>query len=87
MSIQDQFVEAQGKLKTLPAQDNEVLLNLYALYKQSTEGDVSGNKPGMFDIVKKAKYEAWASRKGLSKESAMAEYVKLVSTLVEEAAK
>jgi acyl-CoA-binding protein len=37
---------------------------LYALYKQGADGDVSGAKPGFFDFVGTAKYEAWAKLKG-----------------------
>lgn len=87
MSIQEKFEDAQVRLKTLPAQPNDVLLNLYALFKQSTEGDVSGKKPGMLDIVKKAKYEAWAARQGMTQDQAKEEYIKLVDTLQAEAGK
>ena len=54
---------------------------LYALYKQTTEGDVSGERPGGFDFKAIAKYDAWAEIKGKSKEDAMKEYVSLVDRL------
>ena len=60
---------------------NETLLQLYSLYKQSTDGDVNGESPNMFDFVAKAKYEAWAGLKGKSSEEAMEEYVELVNKL------
>ena len=60
---------------------NEELLQLYALYKQATEGDVSGDKPGAFDFKALFKYEAWAAVKGKSKEQAMQDYISLVNTL------
>lgn len=82
MNIQDQFSAAQDKVKTLPAQSNDVLLQLYSLFKQATVGDASGGKkPGMFDLVGKAKFEAWETKKGLSKEAAMKAYVELVEGL------
>ena len=57
---------------------NEDLLQLYALYKQATEGDVSGDKPGFFDFVGTAKYEAWAAVAGTTRDDAMRRYIELV---------
>ena len=57
---------------------NDLKLRLYANYKQATEGDVAGDKPGAFDFVNRAKYEAWAKLKGTPTEKAMEDYVKLV---------
>ncbi len=61
--------------------DNDALLRLYALYKQGSEGDVSGPKPGFFDFVGTAKYEAWAKLKGTAQDDAMRKYVDLVKKL------
>ena len=61
--------------------DNETLLRLYALYKQGSEGDVKGDKPGFFDFVGTAKYEAWAKLKGTAPEDAQKKYVDLVKKL------
>jgi acyl-CoA-binding protein len=61
--------------------DNDTLLRLYALYKQGLEGDVSGPKPGFFDFVGTAKYEAWAKLKGMPQEQAMQQYIDLVKKL------
>ena len=61
--------------------DNETLLRLYGLYKQGAEGDVSGPKPGFFDFVGTAKYEAWAKLKGSGQQEAMQQYVDLVKKL------
>ena len=55
---------------------NDLKLRLYAHYKQATEGDVAGDKPGFTDFVNRAKYEAWAKLKGTSPEQAMAAYIK-----------
>jgi diazepam-binding inhibitor (GABA receptor modulating acyl-CoA-binding protein) len=57
------------------------LLDLYALFKQATEGDVTGERPGGFDFKAIAKFDAWASRKGTDKEQAMQQYIELVEKL------
>ena len=59
-------------------------LKLYANYKQATEGDVSGDRPGFTDFVNRAKYDAWAKLKGISPEDAMKAYVKLVERVTRE---
>lgn len=61
--------------------DNDVLLKLYGLYKQGAEGDVSGPKPGFFDFVGSAKYEAWEKLKGMKQDEAMKKYIVQVRTL------
>jgi diazepam-binding inhibitor (GABA receptor modulator, acyl-CoA-binding protein) len=67
------------RLKSRPSNDN--LLQLYALYKQATEGDVKGSRPGFLDLTGRAKYDAWATRKGLTNDKAMQAYVDLVEKL------
>jgi acyl-CoA-binding protein len=57
------------------------MLDLYGLYKQATEGDDSGSRPGMFDLKGRAKFDAWAPRKGLSKDDAMKKYIALAVDL------
>jgi carboxylesterase len=61
--------------------DNEGLLGLYALYKQATVGDASGERPGILDVTGRAKYDAWAQRKGMDREAAMLAYAALVAKL------
>lgn len=75
--------EAAGiAVKTLAQPpDNEALLGLYALYKQATLGDATGERPGMMDVTGRAKYDAWAQRKGMTREDAMAGYTALVEKL------
>ena len=63
---------------------NELKLRLYANYKQATEGDVKGDKPGFTDFVNRAKYEAWAKLKGTSADDAMKAYIKLVERVSRE---
>lgn len=72
-------VAASKTLKDRPA--NDVLLRLYALYKQASAGDVEGRRPGFTDMVGRAKYDAWAARKGLGKDDAMSQYIALVDSL------
>jgi acyl-CoA-binding protein len=77
------FDEAQKKVQTLKSRPgNETLLELYGLYKQGTEGDASGKRPGMLDVKGRAKYDAWAVRKGMAKDAAQKAYVELVERLV-----
>lgn len=83
MTVQEQFDDAQKRVKTLSkAPGNDVLLELYAFYKQATEGDVSGSRPGMLDLKGRAKFDAWTGKKGLAKDKAMESYVSLVNRLV-----
>lgn len=78
----ERFQQAADDVTKLPAApDNQTKLKLYALYKQATEGDVSGDKPGMFDFVAGAKYSAWEALKGTSKEQAAQQYIDLVEEL------
>lgn len=82
MEFSTLFNKAVADSKELPAKpSNDTLLQLYSLYKQSTEGDNNSESPNMFDFVAKAKYEAWMSQKGKSKEQAMKEYIELVEKL------
>jgi diazepam-binding inhibitor (GABA receptor modulating acyl-CoA-binding protein) len=80
--LNSRFQQAAADSKQLPKRpDNNTLLKLYALYKQATVGDVSGSRPGGFDMEGKLKYDAWARQKGKAKEAAMQEYVGLVESL------
>ncbi|HSA59395.1 MAG TPA: acyl-CoA-binding protein [bacterium] len=82
MPLKDDFQKASKEvwnLKTKPS--NDELLNLYALYKQATDGDVSGSKPGLLDLKGRAKYKAWTELKGTSKDEAMKKYVAAVKRL------
>lgn len=82
MGIKEDFAKAQKDIKTLDSLDNDSLLHLYSLYKQATQGDASGKRPGMLDMVGRAKYDAWAKVKGISSEEAMKKYVALVKKLL-----
>ena len=67
--LKSAFDQASKDIQTLAERpDNDTLLRLYGLYKQGAEGDVKGDKPGFFDFVGTAKYEAWAKLKGTAQE-------------------
>jgi acyl-CoA-binding protein len=77
-----QFAQALADSKTLTERpDNATLLKLYALYKQATDGDASGKRPGFTDMVGRAKFDAWAEIKGTSTDDAMQQYVSLIEDL------
>ncbi|MEM7281110.1 MAG: acyl-CoA-binding protein [Pseudomonadota bacterium] len=82
MALDDDFGQAQIDAKALSARpSNENLLKLYAYFKQATEGDVQGERPGVFDFVGGAKYDAWSEIKGLTADDAKTAYVELVESL------
>jgi acyl-CoA-binding protein len=83
--LQKQFdAAAAAVLKATKDPGNDMKLRLYAHYKQATEGDVAGDKPGFTDFVNRAKYEAWAKLKGTSRDDAMTGYIKLVERVTRE---
>ena len=83
MTLQERFADAQARVKSLTqAPSTSELLELYALYKQGSVGDVDGKRPGMLDIKGRAKWDAWNGKKGLGREQAMEAYVALVDRLV-----
>jgi acyl-CoA-binding protein len=76
------FDKAVAESKKLPEKpDNATLLKLYSLYKQATDGDVDGKRPGFTDMVGRAKWDAWNEVKGKDKNDAMQEYVDLIESL------
>ena len=83
--VKKQFEAASAAvLKAKKDPGNDLKLKLYANYKQASEGDVSGDRPGFTDFVNRAKYEAWAKLKGTSSEDAMKAYIKLVERVTRE---
>lgn len=82
--LAEEFEKAQADVKTLTKRpSNDDLGFLYAHYKQATEGDVSGSRPGRLNMVARAKYDAWSDVSGLSKDDAMQRYVDKVGELLE----
>jgi diazepam-binding inhibitor (GABA receptor modulating acyl-CoA-binding protein) len=83
MSMAEEFEQAQVDVKKLPQRpSNDVLLRLYALYKQGAQGDASGNRPGAFDLVGRAKHDAWKALAGTTQADAQQKYVALVRDLL-----
>jgi acyl-CoA-binding protein len=81
--LKAQFQQAAKDVMSLSERpDNDTMLRLYALYKQGSEGDVAGPRPGFFDFVGTAKYEAWEKLQGTSSEDAMKKYVDAVKKLL-----
>ena len=78
-SLFDAAVANSKNLSERP--DNATLLKIYALYKQATESDVEGKKPGFGDMVGRAKWDAWNGFKGTDKEGAMQQYIDLIQEL------
>lgn len=81
MSLDDSFQAAADRAQKLDKQSNDTLLQIYALYKQAQEGDVTGKRPGGFDFRGQAKYDAWAKLKGTSQEDAKQQYIDLIDRL------
>jgi diazepam-binding inhibitor (GABA receptor modulator, acyl-CoA-binding protein) len=80
--LKAQFETAVAESKQLPEKpDNMTLLQIYALYKQATAGDVEGKRPGFTDMVGRAKFDAWDGLKGKSSDEAMQEYIALIESL------
>lgn len=82
MSLQEQFNQAQADSKNLSERpDNMTLLKIYALFKQGSSGDATGERPGMTDFVARAKFDAWAGLQGTSQEDAQQQYIDLIEEL------
>lgn len=85
MDLTKQFEEAAAKSKEMTRRPtNEELLKLYALYKQGSEGDVSGDRPGGFDFKAIAKFDSWEELKGMSQDKAKEEYIAFVNKLLQQ---
>jgi len=80
--LETQFARAVAESKTLPERpDNMTLLRIYALYKQASDGDATGERPGFTDMVGRAKWDAWKSLEGTSADEAMQSYIDLIESL------
>jgi len=81
--MSEEFNKAAEDVKQLKSEPtNEELLELYSLYKQATVGDVNTERPGMLDFKGKSKWDAWSSRKGMSKEDAERQYIQVAKRLI-----
>jgi carboxylesterase len=82
MTADEAFAAAQTRSRTLSkTPGTSDLLELYALFKQATVGDVTGSRPGMLDLKGRAKHDAWAGKRGTPAEAAKQAYVALVERL------
>ncbi|MCU0278583.1 MAG: acyl-CoA-binding protein [Candidatus Nanopelagicales bacterium] len=80
--MSDQFEASVARVKELSEDPgNDVKLKLYALYKQATEGDVQGKRPGFTNPVGRAKYDAWAALVGLTQDEAKVQYSEIADAL------
>jgi len=80
--LQALFEQARAESKNLPEKpDNMTLLQLYALYKQGSVGDVDTKRPGFTDMVERAKWDAWAKLKGTEQDAARQQYIDLIESL------
>ena len=85
MNLDDNFESAAERATQLPKRPtNDILLQLYAFYKQGNEGDVTGDRPGFADFEGRAKFDAWNKIKGKSNEEAKQEYISIVEKLEQE---
>ncbi|XP_014242377.1 acyl-CoA-binding protein-like [Cimex lectularius] len=83
MGLDEDFNKAVEDVKNLEnSPKDEDLLEVYALYKQATVGDINTDKPGMFDFKGKAKWEAWNKKKGTDQNDAKLSYVEKVKSLI-----
>ncbi len=82
--LKARFDQAARDVQELDARpDNATLLQLYALYKQATVGDANGKRPGMLDLVGRAKYDAWERLKGNTADQAMEQYIAVVQKMLD----
>ena len=84
-NLEQSFEDSKKRILELTEKpSNDVMLELYALNKQATIGDINIEKPGMFDFVAAAKFNAWSAKKGLSKEDAQQKYIDYVDGLLKK---
>ena len=87
MNLDENFKSPTNRATKLSKRPpNDILLQLYALYKQCNEGDVTGDRPGFADFEGRAKFDAWNKIKGKSNDEAKQEYISLVEKLEQDAA-
>lgn len=85
MDLDDDFKSAAERVTKLSKRPpNDIMLQLYALYKQGNNGDVTGERPGFADFEGRAKFDSWNKLQGKSTEDAKNEYIALVEQLEKE---
>ena len=81
MSLDSEFQAALAHSKSLPGQPPNIQLKLYGLFKQATQGDVQGKRPGRLELRGRAKYDAWTKRSGQTRDEAKQAYIQAISAL------
>lgn len=81
MSLDEDFAQAAKRVNSSTNLDNAKLLELYGLYKQATAGDATGSRPSAFDVKGRAKFDAWAARKGMTQDAAKQQYIAVAAKL------
>jgi len=82
---EDLFITATQLIRNIKSRpSNEELLKLYGLYKQATIGNNLTNKPSVFNIKEKAKWDSWNNEKNKSQDKAKQEYIDLVNILIKK---
>lgn len=80
--LDTRFQTAVTESRQLPEKPApQALLKIYALFKQATAGDATGDRPGMTDFVGRAKWDAWAGLQGMAPDDAKREYIELIESL------
>lgn len=75
----DVFNRSVKKSKTIKSMPDKEKLKLYKYYKQVKFGDNNTSKPWSIPFETRAKWDAWNSVKGMSKEEAMKRYTAVVN--------
>lgn len=88
MTTEEKFNAAVNVIRSLPKNgayqpSNEILLRFYSYYKQATEGPCQQPKPAFWEVIKKAKWDAWMRLGNMSRTEAMNNYVDELKKIVE----
>jgi len=76
------FERAANRLKSIVDKlETKQLLELYAFYKQATEGPCNIPRPHWYEMQAKHKWEAWKALGDMTNATAMKSYVQLISEL------
>jgi acyl-CoA-binding protein len=65
---------ATNGMKLAAVASDQEKKEMYALYKQATRGDATGERPGILDFVGRAKWDAWDELRGMPSDAAMRSY-------------
>lgn len=88
MTTEEKFNAAVNVIRSLPKNgsyqpSNELMLRFYGYFKQATQGPCKGGRPAFWDLVGRAKYDAYKALGHMSKQDAMKHYVDELHRIVE----